>query len=548
MNSTNDNVKEIAQRLQKIKNTHPNKIPSYITGQVRNYMCELKGRGLGPQQIYDLLGGAWSLPTIRQYTKGVKVAVPRVEFEAQDETIQVAKEIIDLGLSIEEIQKAADLLRIPGLDKEKISELTQFVTDCKSLSMESSSVPKLLADLKKVQVSPDELQGLFEYKSHLDKLGYGINTLQRFHEISSRYNEKDLLMAIERHPTIQDLEAEIGKLSAKKQMLLNEIQSAQVKIDTQNKQLSSIQSGLNLHQYLHSVGITNNMLENVAAAVKRYGTANSLFVALARYETIEQLDSKLSEVERKSQDADSRRLLLEAKYAHLINVVAMCDDLLHKYKFSTTTIEKLYEIAKSYGEPVDVFTALTIYKDLRTLRGTISAKQQDKTKLGIEVAELKRQHVELQGRVDAARISLASMPQDLRTNFKTGCDAIIKELELKCKSVTSRLIQNEEAYYAKYAELEKYEPWFPTLRVIWNLIMSPSPNILEPYRNAWFFLTLAQRICIVSRINPSVTMGQIFANKYGCMPNVPIETVDLITMAMSALGYGPNTGGGITVA
>ena len=86
-----------------------------------------------------------------------------------------------------------------------------------------------MADLKKVQVGPDELQSLFEYKSHLNRLCYDINTLHKFQEISSKYDEKDLFMAIERYHTIKDLEAEI-------------------------------QSWLKLHQYLHSVGINDKIL------------------------------------------------------------------------------------------------------------------------------------------------------------------------------------------------------------------------------------------------------------------------------------------------
>lgn len=527
-----------ARKLRDLKSKYPNKIPKNLSGPAKGWFCGLKEAGSSNPQIFNLLGGAWSLSTIRQYTKGVKSTAPGIG----DEEAELVKECIDSGRPTERIPEAIDLLKKFDSYKIQVDEVGQFLFLCKQHSIEPSSVVKSVSELQNMNIRLEELSRIIDYKSRLDKMGYNIGTLEKFKEIASTYNEKEVFTALAGFGTIKGIEVETKNALAKKQAVLSDVQTGEARVYTLKKQEVTIQSNLDLYQYLRSIGITDKLLEGAVRMVKKYGGPDNFFASLDKHDNFEQLRFKLSEIERKCQDAESRRLALEAKYAGLVNVVAMCDTLLNTFKFSVPMVERLYELVKTYREPSDVFTAVTSYRDISRVRATNKELKMTTTRLESELAEVKRQLAEAQGRLNATNNSLASILQELRANFIAGCEAVLKDMEGRCGEIVSFIAKNEEISYAKLAEIQKYDRWLPVMRMLWSMNIELGPNS-DPRYLATYFLAAAHRVCTNNKISRAVDLGNMFGRRYPSIRYVPMETSDLIAMAAATLGIILNNGG-----
>lgn len=108
-------------------------------------------------------------------------------------------------------------------------------------------------------------------------------------------------------------------------------------------------------------------LEELKAASAKHGGVSEVLNAINAYANVQDIETAISRLEKKKAEAEAELKRVNVENVHLQTVIAICDTLLYTYKFSVPAIGDIYELAKKYGEPLEVLKAVAKYGELNAL-------------------------------------------------------------------------------------------------------------------------------------------------------------------------------------
>ena len=137
----------------------------------------------------------------------------------------------------------------------------------------------------------------------------------------------------------------------------------------------AIEKNIKLNKDLADGGLTPQIQENLLGVAEKYGDAETIFKALDEYGEINRLQTQRSVEEEKvsvavEKEVESRRrkealdnqALIQKTYLDIVKL------LVADYSYDYDSIKNLHELAKQYGNPLQVMGAVNVYGDIVTLK------------------------------------------------------------------------------------------------------------------------------------------------------------------------------------
>jgi len=162
---------------------------------------------------------------------------------------------------------------------------------------------------------------------------------------------------------------------------------------------------------------------------------------------------------------------LNTDHTHLQHVIGLCKDLLYNYKFTVDAVGELYKVAKMYGQPIEVITAVQNFGDLKTIKAKVKHEKKLKAEKKAEIEQLELREAKLRAKCkeleEAATRTIESMTSSLN-------GAVNKMGE----AYTSSIKQVGETYTSSVKEIKSASEELSTKLAVVNTFLEKS----EPFR------------------------------------------------------------------
>ncbi|RLI74133.1 hypothetical protein DRP04_15020, partial [Archaeoglobales archaeon] len=170
---------------------------------------------------------------------------------------------------------------------------------------------------------------------------------------------------------------------------------------------------------------------------------------------------------------------------------------LYKYGFSVQAISDVYEIAKKYGNPIEVIKTIEKYGEIKELEEEIKKLERRKAELEMRISELDMQIQAMRGRMEEVK----RFAEEILGTF---ADAIRRKFEETIDSIAS----GYEKYAKRLGELKeeagKFEEELRIARVFNALLKYP--EAFKDFQKEFCFAALqaVYNHCAQARYNPTV--------------------------------------------
>jgi len=487
-----DEAIEIFRELNERGKAQPNRLDGANAMRVKWLMCRAKEKGYSNERIHRLTHDRWSINTIKQWTKNVGVK-DSTKMERIDETI---RELIQTGSSMNDVREYIDhkkSLQQRGLTHE---DEVEFMTYIRQSPEELDNLLYLFGHWKKENLNINELMDVHNNMIELKQFGYSGDIFLDLKMAAKGFDPQSLLKAINRYNNLPAIDAELKKRSVEVQSEEKRLQGLKDETSKLETRKAQIKGYLDKHAKLTSQGFTEQTLDLLLNVARNYGGVENVVKGLNAYQDLQQLLSKAASLEQNCQDSESRLKMLNSEYADLKTVIAMCDFLLKDRKMSIQFISQLIDMAKQYGDPLEVLKTLTALG-------------------GLENIERKR--------------------DELLTT--------IKELEKKKTSAESELSVVSQQLAKTLGDIKALENDLNLARVFYAAAYFPKQNIEFALKYAILMVGASKNLCIGGNINPKVKVGSVFTKKYPHYAYDEFEVMDLFELLLRALTSPKGQGG-----
>jgi|GEM_PF-1934777 len=537
MASNNKLIQEAIAELQLLSLRKP--LEGHDLSRARQLMGILREAGYTNQQVSELSNGAWTEPTIKLYTRGVEVRDSSIK---QNE-VKLIAEMVRRGLSFDEVELALSLqadLDSKGLNFKGVSSLLEGAAKA---GMTLSPLIRLFEDLIKIlpKSTIDDLATIIIYKDELKSLGIGTVELQNLSNVSQKFGGlTGMLQAISTFESLKSIQDEISKISAKKEQLETKVTSLQTDIQTLQTKKEAIQRPLKLYEELKFDGFDQIALGNLAYTCRKYNrNIKEVLDAVNTYANLAEIEQKAKEAEGTRQREETRLKEIKEKRAHLQGALDMCDALLYRFNYSVTAIQELHEIAKNYGEPIEVLKAVGRFGDLKKIEEENEDLAKKKLELESKIKEMVMQVQSLKGQGEAIKESIAGLLQPLAIEIGKTIDSAFQKLTSVYTEQLGVIKKESEEYAKRLAEAKVLEEELNLARVVSALLRYPTEAKKIPFRYAILFLDAVGKLCLARNVNPKITLREAFnTGNMIISPDVQIDVFRLVDATKIALTTG----------
>jgi DNA repair exonuclease SbcCD ATPase subunit len=369
--------------------------------RAKQLMVKLKEMGFTNREISDLTGGGWSEVTVKQYTRGATVE----DRGPKDDASSLLSQMVSLGLTLKDVEVAVSMkadLNAKGLGFEDISTLLE---EAKRSKVSVKGLLQMYRGLKDLGLSITQLSEALSYKPKLEEAGFTIEALKEIYQASKAYGGYGRLMeAINKYGSLEAIEAEGNSARSEREELERNVNRLKEDVKKLEEERARIEEALKLYGELKALGFDEVALKELKNSSDRYGGVKDVVEAVNKYTDLAELKSEVKVLEEKKLNVEANLKKAEADYAHLQSVIGMCETLLYKFRFSVPAITDIYEVAKKYGEPLEVLKAIGRYGERKAIEDEVGKLAAKKGELESRVKELS---VQVQG--------LRALTEELKT-------------------------------------------------------------------------------------------------------------------------------------
>ncbi len=166
---------------------------------------------------------------------------------------------------------------------------------------------------------------------------------------------------------------------------------------------------------------------------------------------------------------------LQIDHAGEVADIEMCRKLRMEFKYGNSTIRYVFDLAEKYGEPHNVFEALSEY-------GSVAGLRKEKIQLKNEIELMKAERQELTTQLERSK-------------------GEINALVVTVKSTVKELLENVAV---RMQEAGRFEDELKLARVFKAAITFSAENKKMAIQHAMTFLAFAGAICMATQVNPRV--------------------------------------------
>jgi DNA repair exonuclease SbcCD ATPase subunit len=508
--------------------------------RVRELMVRLREMGFTNMEISELTDGGWSEPTVKLYTRGATVKDP----SPKENALRVLSQMIAAGLTLEDIEVAVSVKSDLEAKGVSLGDVSSLVEEARKSKMSLRDLVQTYKALKDSGLSAAQLAEALSYKSRLEEAGFTIEGLKEIYTASKAYGGySGLIKAMNVYGSLESIEAEVKRMIAEKGLLEKQVNELKEMVEKLGEEKARIEGFLKLYDDLKTLGFDEEVLRRLKEASDRYGGVRDVLEAVNAYGGLAELRSEVGKLEERRMEVESELKKAEADHAHLQTIIGMCDTLLYKLKFSIPAVTEIYEVARRYGEPLEVLKAIGRYGELKALEAEIE-------KLTARRSELEARVRELSNQVQGLKESMDELKNTAKSLLKPFVDELRRNVELlrkKFSEAIDAISRGYDEYARRYGELNaecgRLEEELRLARILQSLVKYPSECVKLPLDYDILMLNAVMNHLIVKGVNPKVKAGDTISGKYGIRSYQEVELLDLIEWAMRGLKSSLASGG-----
>jgi DNA repair exonuclease SbcCD ATPase subunit len=528
-----EGLEDIVRELSTLAKRKPLKGEDLV--RVKELMARLKEMGFTNKEISDLTNGGWSEPTIKLYTRGVGVKDPT----PKENALRIISQMVNKGLTLKDVEVATSIksyLDTKGISLEDISTLLEEV---KKSKIDLKELIQIYRTLKDSGLSITQLAEALSYKSELEKLGVTVDGLKEIYTVSKAFGGySEVIKAISTYGSIKAIEVEVKKLSSEKEGLEKRVDELKGKVKELEGAKTRVEEGLKTYENLRALGFDDEVLKSLKNLSDSYGGVKAVVEAVKVYGSLVELKSEVKKLEEEKSRVEAELKKVKADYAYLQTVIGMCDTLLHKLNFSIPAITEVYEVAKKYGEPIEVLKAIGKYGELKAIEGEVERLTTKKNELELRVKELSSQVQELRALIDELKNTAKGMLKPFVKELEKSMDTLRVKFSEALDTVSSKYEEYVKRFSELKAECGRLEEELRLARVIQALIKYPSECKEIPLDYDILMLKAIISHCRVKGVNPKVRVGDAIGSKYLISSSKEFELLDILELALRGLEIG----------
>ena len=396
--------------------------------QAKEHMRMLRSMAFSNLEVSELTGGGWSEPSVKAYTRGVKVTDP----EVKSSTTQILGKLVDGGMTLDDVK-----------------EFLAFKKRAQAEGVTVESMARCLSTLRKAEFPVEQLPTVAEAAGKFGK-------------------PQAVLEAINQYDSIKQLNEIVEKFEGEKTRLEGEITATEQRLEGFGNEVSKVEAQLNLYSRLENEGYTEEVLKKLCEVSEKFGGPAGILEAVSAYAAKADLDDGIRRLEAAKADVEAKLDKLNTGHAHIQHVIGLCDTLLYEFKFTVNAITELYKVAKMYGQPIEVITAIqefgvleAIKAEVKRLRKLKAEKKAEVDQLELREARLRVKCQELEGTVAKMLESITSSLNGAVNRMGEAYSSSVKEITSISKEVSGKLIEVN-------AFLEKSKPFNDLMAFLGN--------------------------------------------------------------------------------
>lgn len=485
----------------------------------------LRKRNFSNPQISKLTGGALTETHIKAaYTRGVHVE----DTSAKDRAIDLLVELVSRGRSLDDVEEYLPVqadLDDRGVDLDSVATLIQLAENSKVPLPEVVQQPDRL---RQAGLTLEKVSEVLTHKSELQKIGFTLESIGSIGEAAKALGSPaKIIEAINTFGGISRLVSDEAKLKkavaqriSHRDDLVRETKGLQENLD----QLKGI---LSLVNRLKEIGYDEEVLTQLAANSENLGGVKSVMDALGMYSKLSVLDNEIQKTSEKLAGYVAKLKQTQADHEHLLPVIGIIQTLVYKKGFSAESIKELLRLAESYGDPFEVFSAVSSYGDIKRIHGQVMELKRAKAVIEGEKQELVAEVAGLRGTTDKVIEEFVSVSKYLTADVRKSINLIATEYRAFAEQLGKQK-----------AEAENLGNELKIARVISAARMFPSEFRDLPMEYLMHMLIGIRRICILKAFNPKIGLMQLLAKNENVFKEQQVELIDVLQLAENGLERG----------
>ena len=500
--------------------------------RAKELMVRLREMGFTNAEVSELTNGGWSEPTIKVYTRGTTVR----DSSLKEGVLRTLSRMISMGLNIKDIEAAISIKADLDARGLALEDVLNFLEEVKKSKVELKQLLQTYKTLRSSGLQISQLPEVLLYKSKLEGLGLTIDGLREVYRVSEAFGGfNGLIKAVDTYGTLQAMEAEVRKLSSDREVLEKQVSELREEVRRLKEEKAGIEGYLKLYEELKSLGFDKEVLKELKDTSSKYGSVKEVIEAVNTYGSLAKLKSEVERVEKEKSSLEAELRRVEADYAHLQAVIKVCENLLYKLKFSVPAIVEVYEIAKRYGEPTEVFKAIGRYGELKAIEEEVEKLTAKRRELELRVKELSSRVQELRGLVEELRGEVKELFKPLVKDLEKSVELLGRKFSEAVDSISSKYEEYAKKFGELMAEVGKLEEELRVARIVQSLIKYPSEGGRIPLDYDILMVRAVMNHCRVRGVNPKVRITETIARKYGSYTIKEVELLDLLELVLVGL-------------
>ncbi len=523
-----EEMEEIIRELLSLAGRKP--LSKADLSRAKRLMVKLREMGFTNSQISDLTDGGWSEATVKLYTRGVTVKDPSPKADAS----KLLVEMVNRGLTLNDVELSISIKVDSDAKGVSLEDISSLLEEVKRSKVSVKDLLQIYGGLKDSGLSIIQLSQWLSYRSELEDAGFTLDGLKKVYEASKNYGSYiEVLEAINTYGSHKTIEAEVKRVTSEKEKLEKQVNEMNSVVKELEEKRAPLEEALRLYEELKNLGFDEEALKQLETSSEKYGGVKRVLEAVNTYTSLAELKSKVEEHEKKRVNVESELKTVQADHAHLQTVIAMCDTLLYKYRFSVPAMKEIYEMAKKYGEPIEVIKAIGRYGELKAIETELEKLSSKRGELESRVKELNKQLEGLRALSEEVKNTARGLLEPFTADIGKNVELLMQKFSEAFDTISTKYKEYAEELGELKADAGGLEEELRLARVLQALIKYPSEGEKYPLDYDILMLRGVMNHCRVKGVNPKVAPSEPIRSKYYFAREV--ELLDLVDWTMRGL-------------
>jgi hypothetical protein len=278
--------------------------------------------------------------------------------------------------------------------------------------------------------------------------------------------------------------------------LSDQVDKKRGELETMRKEEAEVKATLDELGKIKEMGFDRETLQDIEEMSKAFGGPKKVITAIKEYKSLNEI---ISQKGREKIELET----VKAEHVHLQPVVSMCDEFVYEFGFTPKSVSGIYDVAKKYGKPHEVFAAMGDFKDLNDIKS--------------QAQETRKQNLALEARRNELGKEVETLTER-RDELMKSVALAINSVEENCKKRIASISSTYEEHLKKWGELKaeagKFEEELKLARIFNAIYKYPSETKDLPLEFVLRLNEAVRNICTIKGVNPEVQAGDEIHSRY----------------------------------